>query len=50
MQNLTSNSIKALKTTQQPVIKWSAIQTDEGIRIQISDNGPGMDEQKLKDL
>ncbi|MBP9097015.1 MAG: HAMP domain-containing histidine kinase, partial [Ignavibacteria bacterium] len=50
MQNLTSNAIKALKTTQEPVIKWSAIQTDEGIRIQISDNGPGMDEQKLKDL
>jgi signal transduction histidine kinase len=50
MQNLTSNAIKALKNTTQPLIQWSTVQTEDGVLIQITDNGPGMDKSKLDEL
>lgn len=50
MQNLTSNAIKALKNTNNPVICWNAVQQDGVIEIQITDNGPGMEEHKLNNL
>lgn len=50
MQNLTSNAIKSLKNTDQALICWNANQTEDGIMIQITDNGPGMDENKLNEI
>ncbi len=50
MQNLTSNAIKVLKNTDQAIICWNAKQTEEGVLIQITDNGPGMDKSKLNEL
>jgi signal transduction histidine kinase len=50
MQNLTSNAIKAVKNTGDGLICWTAKKNEDNIELQITDNGPGMDEHKLNDL
>src|SRR5699024_6434644 len=54
LHNLFSNAVEALSDTQQPCIvvrtAWRAAQggsRTEGVRLVISDNGPGFDEQLL---
>ena len=50
MQNLTSNAIKAVKNTEDALICWTAKKNEDNIELQITDNGPGMDEHKLNDI
>ena len=50
MQNLTSNAIKAVKNTEDALICWTAKKNEGNIELQITDNGPGMDEHKLNDI
>lgn len=48
MQNLTNNAIKALKGTHNPTIIWKAFLSSNNVILQITDNGPGIDEEKLQ--
>lgn len=50
MQNLTSNAIKSLKDKEDAKICWTAMPIEDSIELQITDNGPGMDETKLNEL
>jgi len=50
MHNLTSNAIKALKSTPNAVIEWNAKQQGDKILLSVTDNGPGVKEEQLKAL
>ncbi|MBS1535954.1 MAG: tetratricopeptide repeat-containing sensor histidine kinase [Bacteroidetes bacterium] len=50
LRNLTANAVKALQQTQNPIIIWKAEQDEKGIRLSISDNGLGADEEQFKAL
>lgn len=50
MQNLTSNAIKALKSTSNPKITWEVIENENNISLKITDNGPGMQMQDLQGI
>lgn len=48
--NLTANAVKALKTTANPQIHWKASAGDGRPYLSITDNGPGIAEDKLRTL
>ncbi|MCE7065103.1 tetratricopeptide repeat-containing sensor histidine kinase [Dyadobacter sp. CY326] len=50
MQNLTSNAIRALKHTPDATITWEAKSQSHGIALSITDNGPGIEAQKVATL
>ncbi|MFZ4455778.1 MAG: tetratricopeptide repeat-containing sensor histidine kinase [Bacteroidales bacterium] len=50
LRNLTSNAIKALKTTETPLIIWKAWKQENCICLSITDNGPGISNNQLKAL
>lgn len=48
LYNLTSNAVKALKNTTNPVIEWKAYEENGKTVLSITDNGPGINEELLK--
>jgi signal transduction histidine kinase len=50
MQNLTNNSIKALKSSYNGTIHWKAEQQNGKIILSITDNGSGISEQQIAAL
>ncbi|MDR3692997.1 tetratricopeptide repeat-containing sensor histidine kinase [Mucilaginibacter sp.] len=48
MQNLTQNSINAMKGTGERVISWKAWNEGNAIKLSITDNGPGMSAEQIK--
>jgi signal transduction histidine kinase len=50
MQNLTSNAVQALKKTNDGRIVWKAEKDNNGTRLSISDNGPGISADKARVL
>ncbi|MCP9751802.1 tetratricopeptide repeat-containing sensor histidine kinase [Ferruginibacter sp. HRS2-29] len=50
MRNLTSNAIKALQDTAQAKIEWKAFVENNHTVLSITDNGPGIDKEKLHGL
>ncbi|MBI3238527.1 MAG: hypothetical protein HYZ43_06770 [Flavobacteriia bacterium] len=50
LRNLTSNALKALVKTTNPVISWKASVQNNQILIVVSDNGPGASEAAFKAL
>ena len=50
MQNLTSNAIRALKSTPDAVIEWKATTDKDKVILSISDNGPGIEPARAKSL
>jgi signal transduction histidine kinase len=42
LQNLTSNAVKAVKDSAQPLIEWNAWREDEKVNLSITDNGKGI--------
>ncbi|NIJ53900.1 tetratricopeptide repeat-containing sensor histidine kinase [Dyadobacter arcticus] len=50
MQNLTSNAVKALKTTPDAYIRWEAKMENDQIILGITDNGPGASSEQLDAL
>jgi signal transduction histidine kinase len=50
MQNLTSNAIKALKNTPNAMIEWKAKKEGDNTILSITDNGPGISDEKAKAL
>jgi signal transduction histidine kinase len=48
--NLTTNAVKVLKNTAIPKIEWKAWDENGKPFLSISDNGPGIDNNKLKTL
>ncbi len=50
MQNLSSNSIKAINNIPNPKIKWTAKLENGKISLSIADNGPGISPQQLNTL
>jgi signal transduction histidine kinase len=49
-QNLTANAVNALQKTPDAQITWKAWQDDRKVRLSISDNGPGTNDEQLKAL
>jgi len=49
MQNLTSNAVKALANTASPMVEWTVLEQDGKIVLRLTDNGPGVDADLLKD-
>jgi len=50
MQNLTSNAIRALRNTKDPVVEWKARKEGDRIFLSITDNGPGIEPARAKSL
>ena len=50
LQNLTANSIKALRQTPQAEICWQAWKQDDKTYLSITDNGPGIRKEELRAL
>jgi len=50
LRNLTSNALKALAQTENPVIRWKANLQDNHVLIVVSDNGPGASQAAFKAL
>lgn len=50
LRNLTSNAIKVLHKTENPVIKWKALKENNLSVLSISDNGLGADHSEFKAL
>jgi signal transduction histidine kinase len=50
LRNLTSNALKALVKTTNPVISWKASVQNNQVLIVVSDNGPGASEAAFKAL
>ena len=50
MRNLTNNAIKALTGTPDAAISWKAWEEGGKHYLSITDNGPGVNDQKLKAL
>jgi signal transduction histidine kinase len=50
MQNLTSNAIRALKSTPNASIAWKATKDADNIILTITDNGPGISAVQSKSL
>ncbi|GGM93244.1 hypothetical protein GCM10010967_27930 [Dyadobacter beijingensis] len=47
MQNLTNNAVKALKNTDQAMIKWEAKTQKGEVVLSVTDNGPGASAEQL---
>lgn len=50
IRNLTGNAIKALEKTTDATIKWKAWQENDTTFLSITDNGPGISQEKFKAL
>ena len=50
IRNLTGNAIKALDKTNEPAIVWRAWRESQQIFLEITDNGPGGDDEQFKAL
>lgn len=50
LENLTANAAKALNTTSEAKIEWTAMQKDNEIILSISDNGPGLKDSSVDNL
>lgn len=50
IRNLTGNAIKALEQTNEPAIVWRAWRESQQIFLEITDNGPGGDDEQFKAL
>jgi signal transduction histidine kinase len=50
MYNLTANAIKSLKDSPHGIVAWKAWKENELLFLSIKDNGPGVDQGKLKAL
>lgn len=50
LQNIGSNAVKALEGTAMPSIQWKAHAADSQVYITVTDNGPGVANEKLRAL
>ena len=50
IRNLTSNAINSFTTTENPSITWKAWQSEKQRFLSVTDNGTGINEEKLKAL
>jgi signal transduction histidine kinase len=50
MHNLTQNALNALKQTSGATIDWRAWKENNAVCFEITDNGPGMSEEQLKNF
>ena len=50
MHNLTQNAVNALKHTRGATITWKAWKENDQFKLSISDNGPGMSQEQVKNF
>jgi signal transduction histidine kinase/tetratricopeptide (TPR) repeat protein len=50
LRNLTSNAIKAVDGQPEALIEWKAWQEDHQVCLSITDNGPGIPEERRRNL